>query len=93
MKSPSVRAEANDYRTQVQVGEALKASGLAREEAFVTTKCPGAIGFNATLQCSWDVWGQDGGEPTNMGRWWEEPCFGEIIWDTTKLETEDRVSG
>lgn len=42
---------ANDYRTQVQVGEALKASGLAREEAFVTTKCPGAIGFNATLQC------------------------------------------
>jgi len=44
--------QANDYRTQVQVGEALKASGLSREQVFVTTKCPGAIGFNATLQCT-----------------------------------------
>ena len=70
MKSPSVWAEANDYRTQVQVGEALKASGLAREEAFVTTKCPGAIGFNATLQCSWDGWGQDGGEPLENQQIW-----------------------
>ncbi|CAK9083612.1 unnamed protein product, partial [Durusdinium trenchii] len=42
---------ANDYRTQVQVGEALKASGKSRQEVFITTKCPGAIGFNATLQC------------------------------------------
>eukprot|EP00490_Sorites_sp_Unknown_P026394 CAMPEP_0114651670 /NCGR_PEP_ID=MMETSP0191-20121206/8490_1 /TAXON_ID=126664 /ORGANISM="Sorites sp." /LENGTH=321 /DNA_ID=CAMNT_0001865945 /DNA_START=38 /DNA_END=1004 /DNA_ORIENTATION=+ len=42
---------ANDYRTQVQVGEALKASGRSRQEVFITTKCPGAIGFNATVQC------------------------------------------
>lgn len=42
---------ANDYRTQVQVGEALKASGVPRSEVFLTTKCPGAIGYNATLQC------------------------------------------
>ena len=34
------------------MGEALKASGLSREQVFVTTKCPGAIGFNATLQCT-----------------------------------------
>ena len=47
-------SEANDYRTQVQVGQALKASGKKRSDVFVTTKCPGAIGFNATLQCGWD---------------------------------------
>ncbi|CAJ1380784.1 unnamed protein product [Effrenium voratum] len=42
---------ANDYRTQIQVGEALKASKVPREEVFITTKCPGPMGFNATLQC------------------------------------------
>ena len=31
-------AEANDYRTQVQVGEAIRAAGVKREEVFVTTK-------------------------------------------------------
>eukprot|EP00933_Yihiella_yeosuensis_P006816 TRINITY_DN111623_c0_g1_i1.p1 TRINITY_DN111623_c0_g1~~TRINITY_DN111623_c0_g1_i1.p1 ORF type:complete len:340 (-),score=62.37 TRINITY_DN111623_c0_g1_i1:304-1323(-) len=45
---------ANNYRTQVQVGEALKATGVSRSEVFVTTKCPGTIGYNATLQCAED---------------------------------------
>jgi diketogulonate reductase-like aldo/keto reductase len=45
---------ANDYRTQVEVGEAVAASGLQRSELFITTKCPGPIGFLATLQCAED---------------------------------------
>ena len=35
-------AEANDYRTQVQVGEAIRAAGVKREEVFVTTKRHGS---------------------------------------------------
>jgi diketogulonate reductase-like aldo/keto reductase len=45
---------ANDYRTQTSIAEALQASGLAREDAFITTKCPGAIGYAATIQCADD---------------------------------------
>jgi len=35
---------ADDYGTQPDVGRALKASGVPREELFVTTKIPGPIG-------------------------------------------------
>lgn len=42
---------ANDYRTQTSVGEALASSGVNREDFFVTAKCPGAIGMDATMQC------------------------------------------
>lgn len=45
---------ANDYRTQTSVAEALVESGMKREDVFVTTKCPGAIGFEATIQCADD---------------------------------------
>ena len=45
---------ANDYRTQTSIAEALQASGLAREDVFITTKCPGAIGYQATIQCADD---------------------------------------
>jgi len=45
---------ANDYRSQVAVAEALKNSGRPREEVFITTKCPGAIGYQATIQCADD---------------------------------------
>jgi len=45
---------ANDYRTQVAVGEALRTSGIPREEVFITTKCPGPIGYEATIQCADD---------------------------------------
>jgi len=45
---------ANDYRTQVEVGEAVQASGLDRSKLFLTTKCPGPMGFAATLQCAED---------------------------------------
>mmetsp|Transcript_98714 Transcript_98714/g.170982 ORF Transcript_98714/g.170982 Transcript_98714/m.170982 type:complete len:335 (-) Transcript_98714:105-1109(-) len=45
---------ANDYRTQTSIAEALQASGLKREDVFITTKCPGAIGYQATIQCADD---------------------------------------
>lgn len=35
---------ADDYGTQPDVGRALKASGVPREELFITTKIPGPIG-------------------------------------------------
>jgi len=45
---------ANDYRTQTSVGQALASSKLAREDYFLTTKCPGGIGYEATIQCADD---------------------------------------
>jgi len=45
---------ANDYRTQTSVAEALVASGIRREDVFITTKCPGTIGYEATIQCADD---------------------------------------
>lgn len=47
---------ANDYRTQVAIAEALRASDpqRKREEIFITTKCPGAIGYEAMMQCADD---------------------------------------
>mmetsp|Transcript_119179 Transcript_119179/g.333880 ORF Transcript_119179/g.333880 Transcript_119179/m.333880 type:complete len:310 (+) Transcript_119179:78-1007(+) len=40
---------ANDYFTQPDVGEALRAAGVPRSEVFLTTKIPGPIGAkNAT---------------------------------------------
>lgn len=45
---------ANDYRTQTVVAEALLGSQLARDEVFITTKCPGTIGYEATIQCADD---------------------------------------
>lgn len=43
---------ANDYRTQLEVGKGI--SGVPRDSVFITTKCPGAIGFNAMIQCAED---------------------------------------
>jgi diketogulonate reductase-like aldo/keto reductase len=45
---------ANDYRTQTVIAEALQGSGLKREDIFLTTKCPGTMGFEATIQCADD---------------------------------------
>lgn len=45
---------ANDYRTQTVIAEALQESGLKREDVFITTKCPGAMGYEATIQCADD---------------------------------------
>jgi diketogulonate reductase-like aldo/keto reductase len=45
---------ANDYRTQTSIAEALQASGVKREDVYITTKCPGAIGYEATIQCADD---------------------------------------
>ena len=45
---------ANDYRTQLEVGEAVAASGADRSSLFLTTKCPGPMGFAATIQCAED---------------------------------------
>lgn len=45
---------ANDYRTQTSIAEALQSSGLKREDVYITTKCPGAIGYQATIQCADD---------------------------------------
>jgi len=46
---------ANDYKTQTSIAEALQASGVKRENVFITTKCPGAIGYEATMQCADDA--------------------------------------
>lgn len=46
---------ANDYKTQTSIAEALQASGVKREDVFITTKCPGAIGYQATMQCADDA--------------------------------------
>merc|ERR1719379_1315737 len=46
---------ANDYRTQTSVASALKNTPeYRREEVFLTTKCPGAIGYQAIIQCADD---------------------------------------
>lgn len=45
---------ANIYRTQTSVAEALQASGVRREDVYITTKCPGAMGYQATIQCADD---------------------------------------
>lgn len=45
---------ANDYRTQTEIADSLRASGLRREDVFITTKCPGAMGYEATIQCADD---------------------------------------
>jgi len=45
---------ANDYRTQTVIAEALQANGVKREDVYLTTKCPGAIGYQATIQCAED---------------------------------------
>jgi diketogulonate reductase-like aldo/keto reductase len=46
---------ANDYRTQVEVAAALRAKKVARKDVYITTKCPGAIGYAATIQCAEDA--------------------------------------
>ena len=46
---------ANDYRTQVEVAKGLQSKHVARESVYITTKCPGAIGFEATIQCAEDA--------------------------------------
>jgi len=57
---------ANNYRTQTSVAEALQRSGVSRDSVFITTKCPGAIGYQATIQCAEDnlqmlgLYGADG---------------------------------
>merc|ERR1719424_1430656 len=40
---------ADDYGTQPDVGRALKASGVARNDVFLTTKIPGPIGKAAVI--------------------------------------------
>jgi diketogulonate reductase-like aldo/keto reductase len=45
---------ANDYRSQTSIAEALQASGRKREDVYITTKCPGSIGYEATIQCADD---------------------------------------
>jgi len=46
---------ANDYRTQTSVASALKNTPhYDRNELFLTTKCPGAIGYQAIIQCADD---------------------------------------
>lgn len=45
---------ANDYRTQAEIAEALRAANVPREKIFLTTKCPGAMGLAATIQCAED---------------------------------------
>lgn len=46
---------ANDYRTQTSLADALKNTpGYRREEMFLTSKCPGAIGYEAIVQCADD---------------------------------------
>jgi diketogulonate reductase-like aldo/keto reductase len=46
---------ANDYRTQTSIGAALKNTPqYRREEVFLTTKCPGAIGYQGIIQCADD---------------------------------------
>merc|ERR1719408_1222020 len=42
---------ANHYKTQPAAADALAAQPLRRADVFVTTKCPGALGYEATLQC------------------------------------------
>jgi len=39
------------YRNQVDVGAAIRISGVPRQEIFVETKCSGPLGFGGTLQC------------------------------------------
>lgn len=45
---------ANDYRTQVEIAEALRAGNISRDQVFLTTKCPGALGMAGTIQCAED---------------------------------------
>lgn len=45
---------ANDYRTQAAIGEVLSRSSYSREDMYLTTKCPGAMGYAATIQCADD---------------------------------------
>lgn len=46
---------AQDYRTQTVIGTALPSTpGYRREEVFLTTKCPGAMGYEAIIQCADD---------------------------------------
>ena len=45
---------ANDYRTQVEIAEALRERKVQRQDVFITTKCPGPIGMNAMVQCAED---------------------------------------
>jgi 2,5-diketo-D-gluconate reductase A len=46
---------ANDYRTQTSIATALaNTPGYKREEVFLTTKCPGAIGYQGIIQCADD---------------------------------------
>eukprot|EP00747_Dinoflagellata_sp_TGD_P068300 gnl/TRDRNA2_/TRDRNA2_155653_c0_seq1.p1 gnl/TRDRNA2_/TRDRNA2_155653_c0~~gnl/TRDRNA2_/TRDRNA2_155653_c0_seq1.p1 ORF type:complete len:367 (-),score=55.32 gnl/TRDRNA2_/TRDRNA2_155653_c0_seq1:62-1162(-) len=42
---------ANDYKDQVTIGQFWPTTGIRREDLFITTKCPGVIGYEATLQC------------------------------------------
>lgn len=46
---------ANDYRTQVSIAEAIRNTpNFLREEVFITTKCPGPMGYEALIQCADD---------------------------------------
>jgi len=46
---------ANDYRTQTALADALRNTpNFKREELYLTTKCPGAIGYEAIVQCADD---------------------------------------
>jgi len=46
---------ADVYRTQTSIAEALQVNGVKRQDVFITTKCPGAIGYSATMQCAEDA--------------------------------------
>lgn len=46
---------AQDYRTQAVIGAALPSTPhYDRKEIFLTTKCPGAMGYEAIIQCADD---------------------------------------
>jgi len=41
-----------DYGSQVDVGHSIQDSGLDRSELFITSKCPGPIGYDAIKRCA-----------------------------------------
>ena len=39
------------YEDLVEVGEAMRESGISREKIFLETKCSGAMGYYAIVEC------------------------------------------
>eukprot|EP00746_Dinoflagellata_sp_MGD_P018526 gnl/MRDRNA2_/MRDRNA2_14294_c0_seq1.p1 gnl/MRDRNA2_/MRDRNA2_14294_c0~~gnl/MRDRNA2_/MRDRNA2_14294_c0_seq1.p1 ORF type:complete len:356 (+),score=77.90 gnl/MRDRNA2_/MRDRNA2_14294_c0_seq1:85-1152(+) len=91
-------------RNMIPVGEALDATGTKRDDVFLETKCWGAQGFSATIECAADSLQMLGTDYIDLlilhhpfmptpGCWgspvWDQPCNGQPLYDPGATVRQD----